>query len=71
MKTTELLQTAKLLEEKLVGANYAARRSLQPEFNRVLSRLRASGVTVPSNLLRLDRALGEEAIEAYFDNFPV
>lgn len=71
MKTTELLQTAKRLEGKLAGANYAARRSLQPEFNLVLSRLRARGVPVSSHLLKLDRALGEEAIEAYFDNFPV
>jgi len=71
MTTTELLQAAKRLEEKLDGANHAVRRSLQPEYNRILCRLRASGVTVPSSLLHLDRALGEEVIEAYFDNYPV
>ena len=71
MTTTELLQAAKELEETLQGASYAVRRSIQPEYNRILSRLRASGVTVPASLLSLDRALGEEAIEAYFDNFPV
>ncbi|PCJ04739.1 MAG: hypothetical protein COB16_17875 [Rhodobacteraceae bacterium] len=71
MKTTELLQVAERLEERIVGANTAGRQSMQPEFNQVLSRLRASGTPVPSRLLRLDRALGEEAIEAYFDNFPV
>ncbi len=71
MTTTELLQVAERLEKRIVGASSAVRRSMQPEFNRVLSRLRASGANVPSRLLRLDRALGEEAIEAYFDNFPV
>jgi len=71
METTELLQIAERLEAKIAGATDAARRSLQPEFNRVLSRLRASGVSVPPHLLRLDRTLGEEAIEAYFDNFLV
>jgi hypothetical protein len=65
------LQTAERLETKITGASDTARRSLQPEFKHVLSRLRASGVSVPLHLLRLDRALGEEAIEAYFDIFPV
>jgi len=71
MKSIELLRLAERLEKRIVGASATARQSMQPEFNQVLSQLRASGAPVPSRLLRLDRALGEEAIEAYFDSFPV
>lgn len=71
METTELLKIAEQLEQKIAVANLADRRSVQPEFNRVLSRLRTRGAQVPTRLLRLDRALGEEAIEDFYDNFPV
>ncbi|KAE9631495.1 hypothetical protein FEE96_16255 [Parasedimentitalea maritima] len=69
MKTTELLQAAERLEERIVGASMTARQALQPEFNEVLSQLRASGIEVPSRLTKLDRELGEEAIEAYFESY--
>ena len=71
MKIVELLHAAERLEARITGANNAARQGMQPEFNRVLSQLRASGEPVPSRLLRLDRALREEVIEAYFNSYSV
>jgi hypothetical protein len=67
----DLIRTAEALEQKIAGANSAARLAMQPEFARVIDRLRANRVDIPSRLLRLDAALVEEAVEDRFDNMPV
>ncbi|MCI5097658.1 MAG: hypothetical protein MRY77_15180 [Rhodobacteraceae bacterium] len=67
----DLIRTAEALEQKITGATSTARLAMQPEFARVIDRLRANRVDIPSRLLRLDAALVEEAVEDRFDNMPV
>ena len=66
-----LFKTAEFLEHKIEGANTSTRLALQPEFSRVLERLKAEGGPVPLRLRRLEASLCDEAIEARFDNMPV
>lgn len=71
MSDHELLQQAKILEERLDGANQSLRLELQPALSHVIAKLRMSGTKIPTRLMRLDAALCDEAIEARFDNMPV
>ncbi len=59
------------LERKLRGANLETRLALQPSVSKVIDRMRAEGVPVPTRLRLLDAALAEDALEAKFDNLPI
>ncbi|GGH22563.1 hypothetical protein SAMN05444007_102228 [Cribrihabitans marinus] len=71
MTHLDLMSTAERLEQTLATAPLAKRIALQPEFSRVIHRMRVDGMRVPSRLQRLDAALCDEAVEAQFDNMPV
>lgn len=71
MPIRELKQRAEHLENRISRSDYLERLRLQPEFSRVIDRLRAEGVRVPTHLSNLEYSLAEEAIEAQFDNMPV
>lgn len=71
MTAQDLYFEAEKLEQKLQGACLDTRLALQPNVSKVLDRMRARGVQIPSRLRRLDAALCEDAIEAQFDNMPV
>jgi hypothetical protein len=67
----DLVQVAERLEKNLTGACPTTRLRLQPEFTRVLGRLKETGQDVPARMRRLERALSDEALEARFDNMPI
>jgi len=67
----DLISVAEQLEQQIVGATGSARLSMQPEFARVLDRMRAAGIKVPSRLRQLEDRLGDEMVEDQFDNMPV
>lgn len=71
MTLDTLTRKAELLEKRISGANGATRLQLQPEFTRILDKLRAQGGDVPDRLKELDSVLVDEAIEARFDNMPL
>ncbi|WP_171100194.1 MULTISPECIES: hypothetical protein [unclassified Ruegeria] len=71
MNEHDLYSEAEQLEHKLEGACLDTRLELQPSVSRVLDRMRAQGMHIPSRLRRLDAALCEDAVEARFDNMPV
>lgn len=71
MTAEQLIQDAERLETKINGANADTRLRLQPEFTRILDRIRDEGEQVPGRLRQLDAALVDEAIEARFDNMPL
>lgn len=71
MTAQDLYTEAKKLEQKLDGASLDMRLELQPSVSKVLDKMRARGVQIPSRLRRLDAALAEDALEARFDNMPV
>ncbi|MBE1284084.1 MAG: hypothetical protein GJ676_12310 [Rhodobacteraceae bacterium] len=71
MTDQELITVAEQLEQKIEGANGTGRLALQPEFSRVLDRMRDAGLKVPPRMRRLDDALCEEAVEDSFDNMPI
>ncbi|SHF30116.1 hypothetical protein SAMN05444279_12619 [Ruegeria intermedia] len=59
------------LERQLREANLETRLALQPSVSKVIDRMRAEGVPVPTRLRLLDAALVEDALEAKFDNLPI
>lgn len=71
MTAQDLYCEAEQLEEKLKGASLDTRLRLQPSVSKVIEKMRAQGIHVPSKLRSLDAALCEDAIEARFDNLPV
>lgn len=71
MTAQDLYIEAEQLEQKLHGACLDTRLELQPSVSKVLDKMRARGVQIPSRLRRLDAALCEDALEARFDNMPV
>ncbi|MGR3678377.1 MAG: hypothetical protein ACU0AZ_10380 [Paracoccaceae bacterium] len=71
MHDSELLHVAESLEIKIIAADPPDQLVFQPEFNRVLNRLRAAGLPVPHRLRRLDALLMDELLERSFDNVPV
>lgn len=71
MTIDDLKKKAENLERMIVHAEPADRLTLQPQFSKVLGRLKAEGEHVPMRMRRLDAALVEEAIEERFDNLPV
>lgn len=71
MSEYELLRAAERLEKQIGSATASKRLALQPEFTRVLGRLKAEGAPVPLRMRRLEADLTDEAIEARFDNMPV
>ncbi|WP_170473396.1 hypothetical protein [Ruegeria arenilitoris] len=71
MTAQDLYYEAEQLEKMLHGACLDTRLELQPSVSKVLDRMRAQRVQIPSRLRRLDAALCEDAIEAQFDNIPV
>lgn len=71
MPIHELKKRAENLESRISQTGYPERLRLQPEFSKVLARLRAEGARVPTHLSNLDEILTDEAIEAQFDNMPV
>jgi hypothetical protein len=71
MTDSNLLKEAHQLEDRIASANSSVRLALQPEFHKVLLRLRTSGASVPQSMRQLDATLCEEATEARFDNLPV
>ena len=71
MTVKDMLITAETMEKQIESANALARLAIQPEFHRLLQRIRADGGKVPFRLRRLEAMLCEEATEAQFDNMPV
>ena len=71
MTLEDLIIRAHSLEETIRDAAPAARLEFQPEFSRVLQRIRRVGGNVPANLRALEYALGDELTESQFDNMPV
>ena len=71
MTEAELCKTAERLEKEITMAPADARLRLQPEFARVIDKMKAAGLAVPARMRSLDVALTEEAIEDRFDNMPV
>lgn len=71
MTAQDLYCEAERLEKKLHGACLDTRLELQPRVSKVLDKMRAHGVQIPSRLRRLDAALCEDALEARFDNMPI
>lgn len=71
MTTNELYFEAEQLERKLRGANLETRLVLQPSVTKVIERMHAKGMNIPSRFKRLDAALLEDAVEAQFDNVPI
>jgi hypothetical protein len=71
MTVQDMLTTAEAMEKRIESADASARLALQPEFHRILQRIRADGGKVPFRLRRLEAMLCEEATEAQFDNMPV
>lgn len=71
MTTNELYFEAERLERKLHGASLETRLALQPSVTKVIERMRAQGMSVPSRFRRLDAALIEDVVEAQFDNMPI
>jgi len=71
MTAQDLNEAIENLEQRIAGASCAERLKLQPEFSKILARMKIEGQTVPKRLRRLDAALCEEAVEAQFDNMPV
>lgn len=71
MTLEDLITRAHTLEMTIRGATPATRLDLQPEFNRVLHRIRHAGGQIPAHLRRLDQVLGDELTESRFDNMPV
>lgn len=71
MPISELKRRAENLEGRIAQSDYPERLRFQPEFSKVLARLRAEGARVPTRQSNLDENLTDEAIEAQFDNMPV
>ncbi len=71
MTERNLLDVALRLERQILDAGPDQRLAMQPEFARVLDRLRVQRVEIPRRLLQLEAELADEAIEARFDNLPV
>ncbi|MDK3074438.1 hypothetical protein QO034_15160 [Sedimentitalea sp. JM2-8] len=71
MTIEDLKKKAENLERMIVSAGPADRLTLQPQFSKVLYKLKAEGEDVPMRMRRLDAVLVEEAIEERFDNLPV
>jgi hypothetical protein len=71
MKIEELKRRAENLEQKIARAEPQDRLNLQPQFAKLIARLKAEGEAVPVRMRRLDAVLVEEVIEARFDNLPV
>lgn len=71
MSIDELKKTARNLEDMIAHAAPERRIALQPQFSRVLDRLRSQGQQVPTRMRDLDAALVDEVIEARFDNMPI
>lgn len=67
----DLISVAEQLEQQIAGAQGPARLAMQPEFARVLDRMRTAGIKVPSRLRQLEDRLGDEMVEDQFDNMPV
>ncbi|MFW8634213.1 hypothetical protein [Cribrihabitans pelagius] len=71
MTKDELLLAAEKLEARILNESGPARLAMRPEFARVVSRMRGSGLRVPGRFRRLETVLCEEAAEEMFDNMPV
>ncbi|MCE8513061.1 hypothetical protein KBY24_14495 [Ruegeria pomeroyi] len=71
MTAQDLYHAAERLERRVTGAPLNIRLEVQPEFSRVVDRMRQHGLKVPARLRQLDAALCEDAVEARFDNMPV
>lgn len=71
MIAQEIIHEVEMLERRLDGACLDTRLQMQPTVSKMVERMRAQGMQVPSRLRRLDASLCEDAIEARFDNMPV
>jgi hypothetical protein len=71
MTAQDHFKSANELERKINCADSVKRLALQPELSRIIRCLKADGQQVPPQLSRLNNALCDEAIEAWFDNMPV
>ncbi|MEP2639839.1 hypothetical protein [Roseobacter sp.] len=68
---TDLQQRANQLEDQIKTATHTERMALQPQVDRVVATLRATGQSVPRRLERMNNELRDEAIEDMFDNMPI
>ncbi len=71
MTTEQLMERACRLEEQIRVAPEEERLELQPEFDKVMTRIKAAGVDIPGHLRRMEMVLTEELVENQFDNMPV
>ncbi|KUP92302.1 hypothetical protein [Tritonibacter horizontis] len=71
MTTEQLLERACRLEQEIRSAPEIGRLDFAPEFSKVMTRIRASGMHVPGHLRRTEEVLHDELVETHFDNMPV
>lgn len=71
MTMDQLMERACRLEEQIRSAVDADRMALQPEFNRILNRIKDAGGAIPGHLRRTEQVLLDELVETQFDNMPV
>lgn len=67
----DLFQIAEGLGREIERAPAKKRLDLQPQFTRVLRRMKNDGQRIPARLRSLDAVLLDEKIEAQFDNMPI
>jgi hypothetical protein len=71
MTMDQLMERACRLEQQIRNAVDADRMALQPEFNRILNRIKDAGGVIPGHLRRTEQVLRDELVETQFDNMPV
>jgi len=71
MTTEQLIERACHLEKAIRTAPEMDRLEFQPEFTRVMTRIKASGTPVPAHLRRTEQVLIDELVESQFDNMPI
>lgn len=71
MGIEELKLKVEHLEQTIAIATPEKRLALQPQFSRLLTKLKEQGQQVPMRMRQLDSVLVDEVIEARFDNMPV
>ncbi|NIZ15124.1 hypothetical protein [Phaeobacter sp. HF9A] len=71
MPTSELIERACQMEERIRKAPEALRLGMQPEFSAIIARIKAAGAEIPPHLRRTEQILNEEMVESRFDNMPI
>ena len=67
----DLQMTASLIEDDIKAASFDARLSMKPKLEELIQKFDERGMSVPPRLRQLDAQIGDDLVEAYFDNMPV